>query len=128
MGLQQFVGVRAHAFSITHASPIKPHGRRSFFPVRNVTGLDGRIFSSYARDPITLAAAETHSYAPVEHMLAVKAAPLSEFVTTHTQPLTTCPCPAATPPHLSSPLKKSFCLRAVREASGVMAKAQEMCN
>lgn len=36
-----------------------------------MSGLDGRTFSPYARDRITLAAAETHSYARAEHMLAV---------------------------------------------------------
>jgi len=36
-----------------------------------VTGLDGRTFSPHARDRITLAAAETHSYARAEHMLSV---------------------------------------------------------
>lgn len=36
-----------------------------------MTGLDGRTFSPHARDRITLAAAETHSYARAEHMLAV---------------------------------------------------------
>ncbi len=39
--------------------------------MRDLTGLDDRTFSPYARDRIILAAAETHSYARAQHVLAV---------------------------------------------------------